>query len=100
MKINVDYLINTVHNHFSTVADYRMAAKKWRSLPEATREYYYRNKNCSDEAIYDLCKILGINYSKLYTIARLARKWEQKRNWEQCFPSDTMADKILSYLEN
>jgi hypothetical protein len=41
---------------------------------------------------------MGLDQKRLETIARLARKWEQKRKWQYCFPAQGNAKKIMEWL--
>jgi hypothetical protein len=102
VKINVERLIDTVRNHFENVYALKMACKKpyWRWTPEEKETYIRRERDehGSGNSVSDLAAILGIDCQKLYTIARLARKWEQKRKWQYCFPGQDNAKKILEWL--
>lgn len=103
MKINIECLIGVVQESFDNDQSYRFECRKkdyWKRT-QAEKDsiaWHERNAHNSNSQVYDLCTILGIDMSRLYTIARIARKWEQKHNWEKCFPTDTMHDKILAYL--
>jgi hypothetical protein len=102
VKINVERLIGAVQEHFEHEQDYKMACKKpyWKWTPEEKETYIRRDRDLqgSMRAINDLCVIIGIDCNKLYTIARLARKWEQKRKWQYCFPVRDCEKKIVEYL--
>jgi hypothetical protein len=88
VKINMERLIGAVQEAFDNEQAYRLCfvSKKWYEMDGSSNE------------IYDLCGILGIDCNKLYTLARLARKWEQKRKWQYCFPAQSNAKKILEWL--
>jgi len=99
----MERLIGAVQEAFDNEKDYRLCfvAKKWYQMDEKERahaNWCERNEHGSNNEIYDLCAILGIDCNKLYTLARLARKWEQKRKWQYCFPAQDNAKKILGWL--
>jgi hypothetical protein len=106
LKINVDRLIWATRNHFETETDYHTTGKKlalkpyWKWTKEEGETYIRREReqSCRWDEISDICGILNIDYKKLYTIARLARKWEQKRKWQYCFPTQEQEQRILQYL--
>jgi HrpA-like RNA helicase len=103
MKINIERLIGAAQEAFDNEQAYRLCfvSKKWYQMNEKERahaNWCERNQHGSSNEIMDICAILNISVDKLYTIARLARKWEQKRNWEKCFPVQEHEQKILDYL--
>jgi len=103
VKINMERLIGAVQEAFDNEQAYRLCfvTKKWYEMDEKERthaNWCERNQHGSSNEIYDLCGILGIDCNKLYTLARLARKWEQKRKWQYCFPAQDNAKKILKWL--
>lgn len=103
MKINIERLIGAVQEAFDNEQAYQLCfvTKKWYEMDETERahaNWCERNQHGSTNEMYDLCAILNIDSSKLYTIARLARKWEQKRKWELCFPAESHKEAIIKYL--
>jgi hypothetical protein len=102
VKINVERLIGAVQEHFQNVMALKMACKKpyWKWTPEERDTYnrHERDERGSNNAVGDLAAILGTDWQRLFTIARLARKWEQKRNWQYCFPAQDNAKKIIEWL--
>jgi hypothetical protein len=105
MKINLEHLIGAVQEHFDNDRSYRLEGKKkdwWKRTQEEIDRvtWHERNLHGSSNEVYDLCAILNIDINKLYIIARLARKWEEKHNYEKCFPVDAISDKIMEYLES
>lgn len=104
MKINLERLIDVVQKSFDNTSDYRLCfvAKKWYQMNEKEQvhaNWCERNEYGSSNEVSDLCAILNIDCNRLYTIARLARKWEQKQNWLHCFPAAENEERILKYLE-
>lgn len=103
MKINLERLIGVVQESFDNTSSYRLCFvnKKWYQMDEKERahaNWCERNEHGSSNEMYDLCRILDIDCNRLYTIARLARRWEQKHNWERCFPVQDHKEQILKYL--
>ena len=102
VKINVDRLIGAVREQFEREQSYAMACKKpyWKWTPDEKETYTRcdRERYAGNNGISDLAAILGTDWQRLYTIARLARKWEQKRKWQYCFPAQDNAKKILEWL--
>jgi hypothetical protein len=104
MEINVEMLINTVQNHFDNEAAYIIESKKKLYWKRAQQEkdniiWHERNRQGTSNEITDLCAILNLDCEKLYTIARLARKWEKKHKWERCYPANKHKEQILQYLD-
>lgn len=103
MRINLERLIGAVQESFDNTSNYRLCfvAKKWYQMDEkeqAHANWCERNEHGSNNEVSDLCAILNMDCNKLYAIARLVRKWEQKHNWEKCFPAQEHEQKILEYL--
>jgi len=103
MKINLERLISAVQEHFDNEQSYRLECKKkdwWKRTQEEKNSvmWHERNLHGSSNEVSDLCAILNIDWQKLYTIARLARKWEQKHNWQYCFPAQEHEQRIIEYL--
>jgi len=103
MKINLERLIGAVQEYFYDREQYAKESKKkpqWqRSAEEQKRViYYFDCENAGWRVVYELYNILNLDSNKLIAIARLARKWEQKHNWEKCFPVQEHEQKILDYL--
>lgn len=103
VKINVEQLIWTVQCYFRDEQSYKQVCKEkpyWKRTQEEhdTVQYYEKNRDSSDRAVNILVSVLGLDCNKLYVIARLARKWEQKSNWENCFPAQDNAKKIIDWL--
>jgi hypothetical protein len=103
LNINVDRLIGVVQESFDNEASYRLECKKkpyWRRSLEEKENVMWHERNChnSSSAVGDLAAILNIDGEKLNAIARLARKWEQKRKWQYCFPAQNNAKKIIEWL--
>ncbi|MGE4283870.1 MAG: hypothetical protein AB7G87_09140 [Clostridia bacterium] len=103
MKINIELLIGAVQEHFDNERSYRLECKKtdwWKRTIEERLNcmWHERNLHGSSNELNDLCTILTIDYCRLYTVARLARKWEQKRNWDKCFPAQAHEQQIVKYL--
>lgn len=103
MKINFDRLIGTVQEHFENERSYITECKKkdwWkRSADEKNHiSWLERTQQGSSNAVGDICGILDIDCGKIYIIARAARKWEQKHNWERCFPTQDHEKQIAKYL--
>lgn len=103
MKINVERLIGAVQESFDSERDYRLECKKkdwWKRTTDEQMNVlrYERDHYNKSNEVSDLCTILGMDWRKLNTIARLARKWEQKRKWQLCFPAQDHEKKIMEYL--
>jgi hypothetical protein len=101
MNVDVNMLIGVVREAFDEVESYYKKAKnhqKWYSMSAHEKTYYERNYQHAEDEISNLCRILRADISRLYTISRLARKWEKKRNWQLCFPAEELAGKILDYI--
>ncbi len=103
IKINLDQLIWTVQNHFENEKSYIIECKKKPYYKRTQEEdklvtWHERNRNGSWNSVVDITNILNIEYSNLCTIARLALKWEQKHDWQLCFPAQAHEDQILKYL--
>lgn len=102
LKINIERLIGTVQEQFEREQSYSMACKKpyYKWTPEEKETYIRcdRERYTGNNGISDLCAILNLDWKKLDTIARLARKWEQKRKWQYCFPAQEHAKQIMEYI--
>lgn len=104
MKINIERLIGVVQESFDNNQSYRLECQKkpyWRRT-QAEKDsvaWHERNQHGSSNEVRDLCEILNIDINNLYTIARLARKWDQKRKWQKCFPAQDHEQQILKYFE-
>jgi len=103
VKINVDSLIWAVRNHFDNVQNYAVESKKtlwYKRTAEQQMNIIRRERDerGSQNEVSNLASILGTDWQRLYTLARLARKWEQKRKWQYCFPAKDNAKKILEWL--
>lgn len=103
MKINIERLIGAVQEHFDNEQSYILPfrKKKWWQMndkEQAECNWHERNRHGSSNEVSDLCAILGMDMNRLYTIARLARKWEKKHNWEKCFPVQEHEKQIMEYL--
>lgn len=99
--INVDALINTIRDGFYENETYMKDAKnrkKWYSMSDHERTWRERNATHADRQLSNICDILRADWRRLQTIARLTRKWEEKRNWQLCFPAEAHAEKILAYI--
>lgn len=104
MNINVERLIGVAQEALDADRDYRLECRKkpqWKRTQEEERSVFYRERenHYTNNAVSDLCAILNIDWRKLYVIARLARKWEQKHDWQRCFPVQANEQKILDYLQ-
>ena len=103
MKINLDKLFWAVMEALEDYNQYRQHYGKKKHF-QMTREEQERgiwlNKvsDKSDKAVATLCDVLGIDYKKLNTLARMVKKWEEKRNWQLCFPFDKSEKQIIEYL--
>ena len=103
MKINLERLIGAVQESFDNASSYRLCFvnKKWYQMDEKERahaNWCERNEHGSNNEVNDLCAILNIDCNRLYSIARLARRWEEKHNWGYCFPVQDHEEQILKYL--
>jgi hypothetical protein len=102
VKINVERLISAAQEQFGREQSYAMACKKpcYKWSPEEKETYTRcdRERYVGSNGISDLCAVLTLDWRKLGTIARLARKWEQKRKWQYCFPAQENAKRILEWL--
>lgn len=103
MKINIDRLIGVVQEHFDNEQSYILECKKkeWFRRTQTEKDavnWHERNQHGTSNEVTDICAILNISTDKLYTMARLARKWEKKHNWELCFPAEPHKEAILRYL--
>lgn len=96
--VNVDALIDVIRNGFDDIALYHLHAKEWNSMSDHEKTWYERNAQHGCYKINDFCDVLRVDCRKLQTIARLARKWEEKHNWQLCFPTEDHAEKILAYI--
>ena len=103
MKISVEKLVwaaiealddyNQSRQHYGKKKHFQMTEEE-----QKRGEWLCKNVDKSDKAVGTLCDVLGINYKKLNTIARMVKKWEEKRNWELCFPFDKCEKQIIEYL--
>jgi hypothetical protein len=103
LKINVDRLIGVAQEHFDNEETLNKKAKEkpWYKRSEAEQAYlkhYSTLQDAGNRQISNICEILGIDWQKLYTIARIARKWERKRKWQYCFPVEEHKQKIMEYF--
>jgi hypothetical protein len=102
VKVNVERLLGMVQEAFDSTQDYKMACKKpsWKWTASEEKDYirHDREHTCHWNAVGDLTQIMGLDQKRLETIARLARKWEQKRKWQYCFPAQGNAKKIMEWL--
>jgi len=103
VKIDVDRLLWMVRNYFDTYQAYKMVCKKpsWRWTQSEKETYIKRDREeyCGRNAIDEVAAILSLDSSKLFNMARIARKWEQKRNWQYSFPTNEASKIILEYLK-
>jgi hypothetical protein len=102
MNINLERLIGAVQEQFEREQNYAMACKKpyYKWTPEEKETYIRcdRERYTGNNGISDICTILNLNWKKLDTIARLARKWEQKHDWQKCFPVQEHEKQIMQYI--
>jgi hypothetical protein len=103
MKINIERLIGVVQEHFDNEQSYRLECKKkdWFMRTQKEKDavnWHERNQHGASNEVSDICAILNISIDNLYAIARLARKWEKKHNWQYCFPAESHQEAILKYL--
>lgn len=103
IRINIDSLIWVVCNYFDNVETLSKEAKKKPYYKRSVSEQAFINNysaicDAGSREISTICEILDIDWKRLYTIARFARKWEQKRNWKYCFPAQDNAKKIIEWL--
>jgi hypothetical protein len=103
VKINIERLIGVVQESFDNEQSYRLECKKksyWQRTQAEKDMVVWHERNCynSVNAVGDLAAILSVESNKLYMLARIARKWEQKRKWQYCFPAQDNAKKIIEWL--
>lgn len=103
VNINIDSLIWVARNYFDNVETLskKVKEKPYYKKTEAEQtfiKHYSTIQDAGNREISNICEILGIDWQKLYTIARLARKWEQKQNWQRCFPANEHKQLIIKYL--
>jgi hypothetical protein len=103
MRINIEKLIGVAQEHFYDIESYAKKGKEkpyWKRTASETNDMTRlgTRQDASNQEVSDICAILSIDWRKLFTIARLSRKWEQKHNWEKCFPVQEHEKKIIEYL--
>ncbi len=103
LEIKVEAIISAVQEHFDNENSYMTECKKkewWRrNQPEKDSvTWHERNRKGSEYSVWHICNIFNIDMSKLYTIARMARKWEEKNDWQKCFPAEEHAEQIMKYI--
>lgn len=94
--VDVDALVGMVREQFYDVESYEKACKNPKGHDV---DWLCRTQEVRGYTLADMCKTLGIDQDKLCSIARAARKWEQIRNWERCFPVDENAEQIWNYIK-
>lgn len=102
MKVNLDYLIGSVQDRFYAIDDYHQKYHGYSWIPNVNRldyERYERDAYLGRLYIIDLCRALRFNINHMYALARAIRKWEERHNWERCFPVEEHAEQILCYLQ-
>lgn len=102
MKINLETLISSVQERFYDMESYYHKYNGDSCYPKkdlASYHYHERAAHYGENFIFDVCQILNIDLSRLYSLARAARKWEERRNWQRSFPAEEHAEQILRYLQ-
>lgn len=98
-NINVEQLIGTVRDRFYDIELCESKPNGYFNEGRNDYRYYERGETHGYSYIRDICQVLNVDQSNLFSIARAARKWEQRRNWEFCFPANEHAKQIMKYLQ-
>lgn len=100
MKINLSSLIYLVQGSCDDMNIYmsKSESKEWYELQEISKTNYRVSAHEAETKIMNFAEILNFDIINLYRIARLIRNWEQKRDWQRCFPIDENYDSIVEYL--
>lgn len=96
MNVNIEVLVNEVTNRMYSMESYYKSAAK--HFPDNDSTWYERNYTAAWTFIWDVATILNTDTEKLYSIARSVRKWEEKHEWELCFPYKNHEEVIIKYL--
>lgn len=97
LEIKVEAIISAVQEHFDNENSYMTEFKKkewWRrnQTEKDSATWHERNRQGSQYSVWHICNIFNLDIAKLYTIARMARKWEEKSDWQKCFPAEEHAE--------
>ena len=76
----------------------------YRTVPRGTYLYEgsphmnaYKNRNKAENALNAISDVLGSRVAPLYVIARCARKWYERENWQNAMPNHD-ADRMVEYF--
>lgn len=94
--MNIDHLISTIQSCHDDIGAYRRKGYK----NKEDQLYRYHKDTAANNELYDLAMILGTSYKKLDQLGRFARKWEQRHNYEKCFPAKKYEMQILEFLSD
>lgn len=102
ISVDLEYLIGVVQDAFYSSEEFRKKAKKqsWKR----TTDVNYMLRHLSDVenekwgAVREICRVMGFDQDRLVSIARLARKWKIKHDWQLCFPVSDHAEKIFGFI--
>lgn len=100
-NINVEQLIVTVQERFYDIELFGNKPKGYFNHERNYREYHYYERGMQHGYNYirDISQVLNIDSARLFSIARAARKGEERHNWELHFPANDHTEQIMKYLQ-
>lgn len=104
MKVDIEKLIDEVSARWDDMHTFyieQLNYKAWVATSDERVEScrYERSSFHAGSFMYDISSILGIDMERLYIMVRTVRKWNEKCNYQFCFPYKNCAEQIAEYLK-
>ena len=99
IKFNANQLIDAIIAEFDMIEGNKRYVPKGLLLPDASYMASYKAVIQAEERITAIGQAFGISGHALYYIARAARRWYKRTDWQYCL-NEGAAEGLLTYALN